>query len=143
MAHRQDSLGLAAAGEVMDSRAIRLNWKNGTHNRYKSTLSLIFRLGIEHNKISSNPARFLKRKQEDSGRVRFLDQFKLAKTETEYLQQYTTEESRLEAVINHEYPEHLSEFVIALHTGLRRSEQYRLVWESVDLETAVHIHSQE
>jgi hypothetical protein len=43
-------------------------WKPATFNRYKSMLSLIYRLGIEHGKITSNPAKLLKRKQEDNGR---------------------------------------------------------------------------
>jgi hypothetical protein len=36
-------------------------WQPGTHNRYKSTLSLMFRLAIENKKASTNPARLLKR----------------------------------------------------------------------------------
>lgn len=32
-------------------------WENGTYNRYRSTLSLIYRLGIENGKVQSNPAR--------------------------------------------------------------------------------------
>lgn len=35
-------------------------------------LSLIYRLGIEHGKVNSNPSRLLKHKHEDNGRVRFL-----------------------------------------------------------------------
>jgi hypothetical protein len=33
-----------------------------------------------------------------------------------------TEESRLRTVIVHDYPEHMPEFMIALETGMRRSE---------------------
>jgi hypothetical protein len=48
------------------------DWKPGTHNRCRSTLSLIYCLGIENKKVSENPARLLKHKHEDNGRVRFL-----------------------------------------------------------------------
>ncbi len=32
---------------------------------------------------------------------------------------------------------HLPELDIAIHTGLRRSEQYRLTWDCVDIERKV------
>ena len=32
-----------------------------------------------------------------------------------------------------DYPEHMPEFEIALHTGMRPSEQYALIWSRVDL----------
>jgi integrase len=41
--------------------------------------------------------------------------------------------SRLRAVILKKYVEHLPEFEIALHTGMRPSEQYGLDWSRVDL----------
>jgi integrase len=52
----------------------------------------------------------------------------------DYLKPHANEESRLRAVIEHDFPEHLDEFIIALHTGLRRKEQYiRIDWSAVDL----------
>ena len=109
------------------------DWQPGTHNPYKSTLSLMFRLAIENKKASTNPARLLKRKREDNGRVRFLNQLAPAKTEAEYLKPHADEESRLRAVILADYPAHMPEFEIALHTGMRPSEQYGLIWTRVDL----------
>src|SRR6266478_6110101 len=109
------------------------DWQPGTHNRYKSTLSLMFRLAIENKKASTNPARSLKRKREDNGRVRFLNQLAPAKTEVDYLKPHADEESRLRAVILANYPAHMPEFEIALHTGMRPSEQYGLIWSRVDL----------
>jgi integrase len=110
-------------------------WKPGTYNRYKSTLSLIYRLAIEHKKVGTgtNPARLLRRKPEDNGRVRFLNRFQPAKTSVEYLIPCGDEEPRLRAVIRRESPFHLPEFVIALNTGMRPSEQYGLTWDRVDL----------
>lgn len=108
-------------------------WKSGTFNRYKSTLSLIYRLGIENGKVTTNPAKLLKRRREDNGRVRFLNQFPPLKTAVDYLQSHSDEESRLRAVISFEYPTHMPEFDIAQHTGMRPSEQYGLAWDRVDL----------
>jgi hypothetical protein len=51
------------------------DWKDATFNRYKTMLSLVYRLGMENGKVKSNPARLLKRKREDNGRVRFLNQY--------------------------------------------------------------------
>lgn len=65
--------------------------------------------------------------------MRFLNQFPPAETELEYLKSYIDEESRLRAVIVKNYPEHMPEFEIALHTGMRPSEQYGLEWARVDL----------
>ena len=93
----------------------------------------MFRLAIENKKASTNPARLLKRKREDNGRVRFLNQLAPAKTEAEYLKPHADEESRLRAVILADYPAHMPEFEIALHTGMRPSEQYGLIWSRVDL----------
>ena len=72
-------------------------WEPGTANRYKTVLSLIYRLGMEHKKVSSNPARLLKRLKESDGRVRFLNQH------------VPDEKARLRKVIAAKFPEHLPE----------------------------------
>lgn len=97
-----------------------------SYNRYKTMLSLIYRLGIENDKVPSNPAKLLKHKREDNGRVRFLNQFSPAETELD-------EEARLRAVILATYPTHMPEFDVALHTSMRPSEQYSLISSRVDL----------
>src|SRR5215472_5861745 len=43
------------------------------------------------------------------------------------------EETRLRAKIRECCPEHETEFDLALHAGMRRSERYRLRWQDVDL----------
>ena len=108
-------------------------WAPATHNRFKSNLSLIYRLAIENKKATTNPARLLKRKPEDNGRVRFLNQFVPGPTDIDYLKRHTEEEPRLRAVFAEDYPAHVPEFEIALHTGMRPSEQYALTWNRVDL----------
>ena len=91
-------------------------------------------MGIENGKLQINPAKLLKRRKVSGGRVRFLNQFEPLETEVEYLKPLKTEEERLRAVIEREYSEHIEELNIALHTGMRRSEQYqRIDWSSVDL----------
>ena len=115
-------------------QASKKNWEPATVNRFKALLSLTFRLGIENKKITANPAaKELKRKRENNGRIRFLNQFDPAKTFVNYLKPHRDEESRLRAVIAKEYPEHLPEFEIALHTGMRPIEQYNLDWDQVDM----------
>jgi hypothetical protein len=47
-------------------------WSGATRNRYASAFSLVFRIGIENDKIEINPASKLKRRKESSGRTRFL-----------------------------------------------------------------------
>jgi integrase len=109
------------------------DWTPATFNRYKSMLSLICRLGIEHRKIDCNPAKFIKRRHEDNGRVRFLDQHCPSPTTLGYLTVHRSEEARLRAVIEAKYDLHMPEFIVALHTGMRPTEQYSLEWDRIDL----------
>jgi integrase len=109
-------------------------WEPGSYNRFKTVLSLIYRLGMENKKVSSNPAKLLKHKREDNGRVRFLNQYEPLPTDNEDLKPYKDEESCLRAVIKAEYARHMPELDIALNTGMRRKEQYlRIDWNCVDL----------
>jgi integrase len=110
------------------------DWKPGSFNRMRTALFSVYRLGIENKKVESNPAKLLKRKKVSDERVRFLNQFPPLLTEIDHLKPLDTEEARLRAVIEHDYPEHLDELIIALNTGMRRSEQYvRIDWSCVDL----------
>jgi integrase len=94
-------------------------WRPATANRYKALISLAFRLGMENGRCQSNPARLVKRLREHNERTRFLS---------------PEEEQRLRSVIEREYTTHMPEFEIALHTGIRRVEQYKLLWPDVDLQ---------
>ena len=44
-----------------------------TLNRYRSLLSLIYRLAIRDGKVQDNPVRQVRRRKENNVRVRFLD----------------------------------------------------------------------
>ncbi len=89
-----------------------------TANRYKAFLSLCYREGIANAKVSANPVRSVRPRKEPKGRYRFLSR-------DEYAQLHT--------VITNRFPEHLAEFVVSVHTGMRLSEQYSLQWRQVDL----------
>lgn len=67
--------------------------------------------------MTGNPARLVRQRHEDNGRIRFLTD---------------DEEQRLRAVIAERFPEHQPELTISLGTGMRLSEQYSLTWEQID-----------
>lgn len=138
--HSQDRLRLLQIAKEFGSRAANAitpqeierwltsnGWSAGTINRFRSTISLIFRLGIASRKIEQNPIRQVKHRREDNGRTRYLT---------------VDEETRLRAVVASRYPQHMPELDIALNTGLRRGEQYSLTWEDVDFGTRMLTVSQ-
>jgi len=94
------------------------SWAPSTVNHYRSLLSLTYRLAIRDGKASSNPARSTRHRREDNSRVRYLS---------------AEEETKLRAVLETRWAEHVPEFDLALHTGLRLSEMYGLEWRDVDL----------
>jgi integrase len=114
-----DSIKPQALSRWLTERQEEYEWRPATVNRYKSFISLAFRLGMENGRCQTNPARLVKRLREDNGRVRFLS---------------PEEEVRIRSVIMRDYADHMPEFEIALHTGARQSEQYRLLWSDVDLD---------
>lgn len=114
-----DSITPQYLSRWLEERQKDFDWRPATVNRYKSFFSLAFRLGMENGRCQTNPARPVKRLREDNGRVRFLS---------------PDEEQRIRSVINRDHPTNMPEFEIALHTGARQSEQYRLLWSDVDLD---------
>jgi integrase len=138
--HSQDRLRLLQIAKEFGSRTANSitpqdierwltsnGWSAGTINRFRSTLSLVFRLGIASRKIEQNPIGQVKHRREDSGRTRYLT---------------AEEETRLRAVISNRCPQHMPELDIALNTGLRRGEQYSLTWEDADFGTKMLTVSQ-
>jgi integrase len=96
--------------------------KPSTVNRYRTLLSLIYSLAVRNGKAISNPVRLVKPRKENNERVRFLDD---------------KEEIRLRTKIREAHPRHEAEFDLALHTGMRRGEQYGLRWQDVDLKRGI------
>jgi len=68
--------------------------------------------------VAVNPARMVRQRKENNSRVRFLS---------------PEEEVKLRAKIRELCPGREAEFDLALHTGMRQGEQYRLEWADVDL----------
>ena len=97
-------------------------WKPATCNRYKALISLVYREGVKNGKVTLNPARQVERRRENNLRDRFL---------------LPEEERAIRDVISATRPERLPELDIALHTGMRRGEQYGCEWSWVDLDRKV------
>jgi integrase len=97
-------------------------WRPATRNRWQAAFSLVFRVGLDNEKIERNPAARIKRKTENNGKVRFLSY-----DEEAILRQAIIDGSR------HPFL-YLAALDIALHTGMRMSEQFSLTWNQVDLE---------
>jgi site-specific recombinase XerD len=113
-----ESLTPAEIERHLSKTAEERGWKPATVNRHRALLSLVFRLALENGKVERNPVRLVKPRPVSNGRIRWLQ---------------AEEEARLRAVLEAGCPEHLPELDLALHTGLRRSEQYGLTWENVNL----------
>lgn len=91
-----------------------------TFNRYKSLISLAYKVGASNNKVTVNPARMVMHRTEPTGRQR-------------YLEVEDKEYDRLHAAITKLHPEHLAEFEVSIHTGMRLTEQYSCDWSQVNL----------
>lgn len=100
-------------------QAQRRKWAPASRNRWQATFSLVFRVGIDNEKIARNPAAHIRRKTEGNGRVRFMSD---------------SEEKRLRTVIEERFPKFLPHFLLSIHTGMRMTEQYGLRWNQVDFE---------
>ena len=92
------------------------DWKSSRLNRWQAAFSLIFRVGIENEKITRNRAAGIKRKTENNNKVRFLSDEK---------------ERALLKETDSRFHSHL---LLSIHTGIRMSEQYSLRWSQVDFE---------
>jgi site-specific recombinase XerD len=101
----------------LTDEAGKRKWKPASRNRYQAAFSLVFRVGIDNEKITNNPAARIRRKTENNEKVRYLS---------------ADEEVRLKQAITN--PVHLDSLLISIHTGMRQSEQYSLHWRQVDLE---------
>jgi len=105
-----DSLTRHEIIDWLDDAADELEWSDSTYNRYLAGFSLMFRIGIEKEKIHINPVHSIRRRQEDNTRVRFL---------------IPEEEIAITKVLQERHPDYANVFILALHTGTRTSEGLR------------------
>lgn len=115
---------------VLAGLADQRQWAPATFNRHRATLSAVFKQAMKDEKCRSNPAKLVAHRKENNERVRYLS---------------AEEEARLIAVLRCRWPKREAEIVTAIHTGMRRSEQYRtaqvpdggLKWEHIDFRAGV------
>lgn len=106
----------------LTSQAEDRAWAASTLNRWQAAFSLIFRVGIDNEKIDRNPAAGIRRKTENNARVRFLS---------------AQEEVALRKVILARFPGFLSQLEISIHTGMRAGEQFGLKWSQIDFQRRI------
>jgi len=117
--------------QLSDAERAR-KWAPATFNHYRSLLMLTYREARRAGKLGVNPARDVRHRREDNSRVRYLNQHEPLPTKLDYLKPLKTEEQKLRAVIQRDYPEHMAEFELAYSSGLRKGGMYGLTWEMVD-----------
>ncbi len=122
-----ESITTTELQDWIDEMAEDREWTGGTRNRFKSTLSTVFREGMRAGKVNVNPARLVRRSKESLGRVRFLSFEEEAKLRKAIA-------ATLPGRINDEGESAFAQLDIALHTGMRKSEQFTATWDQVDLE---------
>lgn len=88
-----------------------------TQNRLRALFSLIYREALRNGTVASNPARLVRMRTVNNARIRWL-------TDTE-------ESTILKNMPDH--PLYRAAVIIALHTGMRREEQFSLGWEQVNM----------
>jgi len=122
-----ESITTTELQDWIDEMAEDREWTGGTRNRFKSTLSTVFREGMRAGKVNVNPARLVRRSKESLGRVRFLSFEEEAKLRKAIA-------ATLPGRINDEGESAFAQLDIARHTGMRKSEQFTATWDQVDLE---------
>jgi integrase len=95
------------------------DWSPATCNRYKALLSKTFKLALAVGKVAINPARLVEQRTESAGRIRYC---------------YPMKELQLRNVIYRGFPNHDPALTVALRTGMRKGEQFSLVWPEVSFE---------
>jgi hypothetical protein len=76
MKHVKEVFGNLAAEPItrqqliswLDSQAADREWKTSTYNRWKAAFSLVFRAGLDNEKVDRNPLSKVRRKQEANDR---------------------------------------------------------------------------
>ena len=87
-----DSITPQDLEHYLSQMAEERDWAPASVNRYRALISLIFRLGIENDKVKENPARLVKHRLVNNARTRWLS---------------PEEEARLRIAIGARHPEHV------------------------------------
>jgi site-specific recombinase XerD len=124
-----DRLTPARAEETLAS--LRASVSSSTANRYHSLMSSIYAFAVKSGRMSSNPLSRVKRYKENDPRLRWL------KPEEEAALREAILDPDDQSIPITECRAHLMEFELALHTGMRRGEQFFLEWKNVDLERGI------
>jgi site-specific recombinase XerD len=111
-----DSITPADIAEWFTKMADERDWTPATINRYRAAMSKAFKIGIQNGKITVNPARLVPQRKEPAGKLRYLTD---------------EEEVRLRLALKSR-PYSIPQLDIALHTGMRKSEQFSVTWDQVD-----------
>ena len=88
-----------------------------TCNRYRSYMSLAYRLGMADGLVPANPARLVRLRTENNSRRRYLSR---------------GEYKSLLDIIQRDNPEQAPAFIVSVYTGMRWGEQFSLLWSQVD-----------
>jgi len=105
-------------------------WMPATYNRYRALASGVFSLAIRNGKAAVNPVRGTRHRIENNARVRYLND---------------EEEASLFSYVRKGCPDREAEIIVAIHSGMRRSEQYMTVscpegglkWPHIDFHSNV------
>jgi integrase len=104
---------------------------DGTWNRYRTMFSALYTWGKEQEKVTVNPVREFKRHKEPDGIIRYLDpeeEAALRKVLVDDVEKTPADQPTLRKQRLHR----IYELDIALGTGVRKSEQYRITWDKVN-----------
>lgn len=120
--HTVESITKQHIDRWLSGQATEHEWKASTRNRWQAAFSLIFRLGIEHEKIERNPAAGIRRIKENNARTRYLSD---------------KEEVTLRSVILKRFPAFIHQLDLSLYTGMRAGEQFSLRWSQIDFKRRI------
>ena len=107
-----------------------------TVNRYKVTLSSVYRYGKQRDKVQVNPAREVAQQKLNSGIIRYLkpdEEKRLRAVLQKAVDAYGPQNEQRRKRLQHR----IYELDVALGTGMRKGEQYGLRWSDIDFDRRI------